>query len=531
MRKDIFISYKTNSSGESFGHRLRDKLDNLGYSVYFNPHEKRSRDFREKIKNAVLNCTDFIVMLDNQYLEQLSQNKQIDYIRYEILIAKENNKNIIPLYLNINITEWYGKLSENLDFLLYIDGIAIHDEKFFDISSFDRILKEGIKSLPEKEEEYRDTYNSNSYYNVIHDFNKTLKEAESGNEEAIYELANMYFYGFSDKNGKSNRNFPEAYHWFKYLSDNEGKYTAFADSMIAKMHYRGIVPSEKQSFEKSINYHKKAASKSGYSAQQLAFMLSRGMGTSFDYNAAEKQYLSVIQSGDNVAIKDLADFYMQYGEFKKAEALYQSILDRYPMAAYELGCLYMNGVLSDDKKPDCFKAAVFFQQAITNENSAILANYQLGLLYFRGTNGFPINYKIAYKYFKAAADNKNADSAYMLGYMYEHGHIGVNIEKAIYYHTLATEHGHILSPTHLAQLYQLSECKNYHKAFKYASLSADYGEKEGEFILGNLLLFGRGCEPNIEKAYEMYSKASNHGVDQAQFMMKKIEQIKNTPIS
>ena len=72
----------------------------------------------------------------------------------------------------------------------------------------------------------------------------------------------------------------------------------------------------------------------------------------------------------------------------------------------------------------------------------------------------------------------------------------------------------------------MSECKNYHKAFKFATLAAEIGEKEGEFVLGNLLFFGRGCEPDINKAYEMYSRAYAHGVDQAEFMMKRIENIK-----
>ena len=83
-----------------------------------------------------------------------------------------------------------------------------------------------------------------------------------------------------------------------------------------------------------------------------------------------------------------------------------------------------------------------------------------------------------------------------------------------------------MSPTHLAQIYQLPECKNYHKAFHYAQKAAEMGEKEGQFIFGNLLFFGRGCEADVDKAYEMYSRAYEHGVDQAGFMMRKIERLK-----
>ena len=88
---------------------------------------------------------------------------------------------------------------------------------------------------------------------------------------------------------------------------------------------------------------------------------------------------------------------------------------------------------------------------------------------------------------------------------------------------LASDQGHFLSPTDFAQIYQLSECKNYHKAFRYARKAADIGEKESEFVLANILLFGRGCEPNVNKAYELYSRAYAHGVDRAKFMMDKVE--------
>ena len=294
--------------------------------------------------------------------------------------------------------------------------------------------------------------------------------------------------------------------------------------MLAKMFYRGVVPKEKQSFQKAFAYHKKAAAYgSEYSKQQLAFMLSVGMGCEFDYAAAEQQYLDAMEHGDNVAISGLAKLYMQYGDFKKAEDLYKRIVDSYPVAAYELGCMYMKGLLSEDRKPDCFRAAFYFQHAINTGNCDMDARYQLGLLYFRGTNGFINDYKIAQENFETAASNGHVASAYMIGYMYEHGLVEYNLEKAIHYHTFAADHGHVLSPTHLAILYQFPQYQNYQKALKYAKLAAEYGEKEGEFIYGNFLFFGRGCKPDNNEAYKMYKRALSHGCDQAAFMIDRIE--------
>ena len=132
---------------------------------------------------------------------------------------------------------------------------------------------------------------------------------------------------------------------------------------------------------------------------------------------------------------------------------------------------------------------------------------------------------VAQQNFEIAANAGHTASCYLVGYMYEHGHNTVDIKKAIYYYTLAVEGGDALSPTHLAILYQLPQCKNYHKAFHYASIAASYGEKEGEFVLGNLLLFGRGCRADTDKAYETYKLSYQHGCDQAKFMMKKIERL------
>ncbi len=80
-----------------------------------------------------------------------------------------------------------------------------------------------------------------------------------------------------------------------------------------------------------------------------------------------------------------------------------------------------------------------------------------------------------------------------------------------------------MSPTHLAILYQQPECVNYHQAFKYATMAANIREKEEEYVLGNLLFFGRGCRADTDKAYEMYKLAAEHGCDQALLMLDKID--------
>ena len=58
QKKDIFISYKNDGSGNQFANRLCRDLEESGYSVYFNSNEERAHSFPERIKNAVVECKD-----------------------------------------------------------------------------------------------------------------------------------------------------------------------------------------------------------------------------------------------------------------------------------------------------------------------------------------------------------------------------------------------------------------------------------------------------------------------------------------
>lgn len=519
--KDIFISYKNDGEGNNFAARLSTDLEKLGYDVYFNPNEQHAGSFPDRLKTAVKSCKDFLLVLTQPCLEQLMRHDKIDWVREELITAHENGKNIIPLLMpSVTMPKDKNDMPEELRFLPDTDAVSVFEP--YDKSPLN-ILLGWVMSKPAEDEFFKDSFNNNEYYDVTSDFTETLELAKSGDAKAMYEIANMYFYGFTDENNQSLRSFPKAYEWFKKVSETQNEYTGLADSMIAKMYYRGVVPREKQSFTKALEFHKKASEKSEASKQQYAFMLSVGLGCDFDFEAAEQQYLSSIHNGDTVCIGGLAQLYVRFGYFSKAAELYEKMIDIYPDAAYELGLLYSKGVLSSPPKPDYYKAAFYFQHAIEKEYQNIDVFYQLGLLYFRAVGGFICDYKIAQNNFIIAAEKGHVGAQYMLGYMFEHGHVTVDIEKAIYYHKLAADNGSILSPTHLSVLYQLPSHQNYHKALYYAKMAADKGEKEGEFVYGNLLLFGRGCEANIEKAYKAYKNSYEHGFDQALFMMDRIK--------
>ena len=101
-----------------------------------------------------------------------------------------------------------------------------------------------------------------------------------------------------------------------------------------------------------------------------------------------------------------------------------------------------------------------------------------------------------------------------------------DLKLAIEYLEKAKSQGHTLAALELASVYQQPDHLNYQRAFECAKMAAAHSVAEGELILGNLLFWGRGCEPDMNKAYEMYAKSYEHGMHYASVMMKKIDQIK-----
>ncbi len=525
MKKDIFISYKNDNAGNNFAYRLKNDLEKCGYSVYFNSDEKHSGDFPEKLREAVEACKDFFLIVSQQCLDQLIEYRKIDWIREELLTAHKAKKNIVPILLTgVSMPADIDEMPEELRFLPKIDNVVMPEK--YEVSPFEKVLSI-LESKPEKDDIYRDTYNSNPCYDVANDLQKTVDEAGRGSVDAMYMAAVMYYYGFADENGEAKRDFEKAHYWIKRILDTEDEayeeQRALAKSILAEMYYHGTVPRESQSYAKAVMLHREAEKTSGFSAREYAYLSSRGCGCDFDYDATVDHYLKAIDQGDNLAVLGLARLYMEHGKYHSAAELYKKTCAFMPEAEFQLGMLYRNGLLSDPPKPDFFRAAFYFQHAIATGKCGAEVYHELGRLYFTPTGDFPKDFVAAEANFKKAADMGNKGAQYKLALMYQYGYVTRDPEKAIYYHTEAVSNGVSLSAYQLSLIYQQPETRNYHKAFKYAYIAAKKGVMEGEFVLANLLYFGRGCEADENRAYKYYVKAYNHGMVQARFMMEKIE--------
>jgi len=520
--KDIFISYKNDGEGRYFAEKLSNTLKEQGFSVYYNPHEQHAGNFPERLRKAIENCKDFLLVLSQACLDQLIRYEKVDWVREEIRIAQKNGKNIVPLLMpGVTMPKDKDDMPKELQFLPHEDAVNVSDP--FDKSPLDCLLGY-IKSKPTNGENYSNVSNSSSAYNVHKDFIDTLAKAEGGDVEAMYEVGCMCFYGFASENSPDAKmDYAEAAKWLKKVSASNHKLSFKANEIIARMYYTGVMPYEDQSFEKAFEYYGKSCDSEKF-PEKILIMKSDGIGSNFNFDELVKSLEMFGSKCSNNAKNNIAKFFINYGEFDKAIKILESMNGDFPDADYKLGLLYQRGLHCKPPMPDVYRAADYFQSAASaNHLDSIHA---LGLLNFRGTHGYRQNLYKARELFKDAAQKGHRGAQADYAWMCKYGLGGEkNIEEAIDYFEKAAEKGSVMCMTELASLYQESECRNYQKAFKWAEKSATAEDPNGNFILGNLYFFGRGCESDINKAMINYNKALNQGIYQAEIMISRIKKI------
>ena len=97
MAYDIFISYRRKGAGAGVAGELQSKLENLGYKVFLDVDKIGSGQFPEQIKQAISECKDFLLVLSPGTLDRCVDEE--DWVRREIILAQEQNKNIVGVGL------------------------------------------------------------------------------------------------------------------------------------------------------------------------------------------------------------------------------------------------------------------------------------------------------------------------------------------------------------------------------------------------------------------------------------------------
>lgn len=537
--KDIFISYKNDNAGNNFANRLVEDLEEGGYSVYFNSHEQRGGKFPERLRENIMRCKDFVLIVSQGCLDQLLRHDTVDWIREEILTAYQCQKHIIPIVLdNVMMPSNESDWPEDLSFIAGIDYIYFTEQyknsPFSDFIGF-------LHSRKERDDIYRDTFNSSENFSITSTMDLLKVKAQEGEVPDMYQLAVMYYYGFSDEAGTGcYRDYAKAAELFQRII-NEGGNDRYTDSSyyyLHKMYYAGTMPGEPQSYEKAYELVMLGRADRN-AAAQYAYMKRNALGCEYNFEQNRLNQEMAAQFGDDIAIFGYAKHLYTLGRFAEAAEQFERMSYISPDAAYYLGIIYRDGVQvykhSENPEecvppsPDFFRACYYFQDAA--DRGHLGAAYELALLNFRPFEYHKRNFPKAQKYFEIAAEGGNTEAQYTLGYMYENGHVMRDVPLAIHYYELAAEKGHALSALQLSLLYQLPERKNYHRAYRYACQAAENGVAEAQYVLGCLLLFGRGCQANRDEALRYLREADRKYVFPATCMLREMSRFEGESAS
>ena len=121
----IFISYRR-AGGDVTAKLISEALKNRGHKTFYDYDAIKGGVFDEQIKNEILECTDMVLILPVGALDRC-QNVD-DWVRIEISIALENEKNIIPVLLDE--FEFPDKLPEDIDDVRRYSGVRFQMDYF-----------------------------------------------------------------------------------------------------------------------------------------------------------------------------------------------------------------------------------------------------------------------------------------------------------------------------------------------------------------------------------------------------------------
>ena len=146
MAYDIFISYRRKGAGAGVAGELQAKLENLGYKVFLDVDEIGSGQFPEQIEKAIADCKDFILVLSPGTLDRCIDEE--DWVRREIIQAKDLNKNIIGVGLPGFVMPESNTLPTALDFVGTIQVFSWTHE--YRMASFAKVEENLVSTLLRK---------------------------------------------------------------------------------------------------------------------------------------------------------------------------------------------------------------------------------------------------------------------------------------------------------------------------------------------------------------------------------------------
>jgi TPR repeat protein len=179
-------------------------------------------------------------------------------------------------------------------------------------------------------------------------------------------------------------------------------------------------------------------------------------------------------------------------------------------AAFNRGCDYYNG---NGVPLDYKLAAKYFRDAAEKGHAA--AQDKLGFCYEFG-KGVTEDMHAAVRWFRMAAEKGYAEAQFNLGWCYEKGE---EYAEALRWYLKAAGQGNVWAQQWLGICYENGKSivpQDYVEAAKWFRKAAEQGEAHSQYCLGVLLENGRGLAQDYVEAVRWYRKAAEQGHPTAQ---------------
>jgi len=316
------------------------------------------------------------------------------------------------------------------------------------------------------------------------------KAANNDHPYAQYQLAKLYQQGIgvkqsedlylmwlhkaSDAGVNSARRDLEAFELGKKLDNasNQNSNDPAKDYDLAMKYYNGSGMAKDPL--KASKLLLKAADENYSKAQfQLGVMYKDGIGFAKDYQKARQWFQKAADNGNSDAklaiLKITSDGENQNDDNNRVTKPSNSVSNS----------TLTSQLLNKKSTP----ISTFLADAKKGDNNA---QYEVGLRYLEGNDGYEHSISQGIKWLKEAAKNNNMDASAKLGMLYYHG-------KEV--------------------------DKDYQSAAKWLSKAAESGDAESQYIIGSMYKEGLGVEKNTATAVKWYRKAANQGHKEARKLL------------
>ncbi|WP_352419544.1 SEL1-like repeat protein [Proteiniborus sp.] len=267
-----------------------------------------------------------------------------------------------------------------------------------------------------------------------------------------------------------------------------------------------------------------SAAESGHTdaAYLIGLAYFYGEGVPVDYNASIHWLEKAKELGEISAYCRLGQIHYILGNYSQALKELETSFNVYGIRinVLTLGIMYKDGLGCPADNAKAFKC---YMSASEDGLDTCEINEFIAECYFNGT-GIPVNFDLAFEYYRKAANQGSAYSKYKIGYMATHKLTPrIQTESCLYWLESAGGEGCFEAYLELGEY--LKSIGNYEKAFQYYQKAFNGGIADAGIAIGQIYEHGLGnTKKNINLAYEWYLKAANKGSAKAQAELKCFKQ-------